>query len=199
MKKALCAVLTAIFIAAVFCSCSSKPTAEMTEENITKTVDTAFTALKEVDEETLKKYVNSNTLGVLLVYTSRYEQFDTLGKAMFANLSYEIKSIDIESKTVVVSVMNKDLSKIASDFTQSLMSEYSTSQLIKILSDDKWLNEHLATLTAQIDAAPMKSESAEFKVRVEPDGDHLVLTLSEKAENDISGGALGAIMGIVSK
>lgn len=199
MKKIISVLMSVILICAIFCSCSSKPTAEMTQENITKTVDAAFTALKEVDEETLKTYVHSTTLSGLLIYTSKYKQFDDLGKAMFANLSYEIKSIDIENKTVVISVINKDLSQLSADFTQSLLSKYSTVELLKNLSNEAWLNENLTQMTAKIDAAPMQSEPAEFKVRVEPDGEHLVLYFSEKAENDVSGGALGAIMGIVSK
>ena len=44
MKKTVSLILAVIMIAATFASCTG-PNADMTEENITSTVDTAFTAL----------------------------------------------------------------------------------------------------------------------------------------------------------
>lgn len=197
MKKLISAALAAILIAATFCACSSKPTAELTEANITKTIDTAFTALREVDEEALGTYVNASSLKFLLGYTKKYTQFDDLGKAMFANLTYEIKSIDVQGQTAVISVNNKDLSEISSEFTQSLTAEYSTLELLKKLSDEQWLDDNLASLTSKIDAAQMKEQPAEITVKIEQAKDHLVLFFGVSEEDAISGGALGAIMSAI--
>lgn len=193
MKKTISVVLSVMLIALTLCSCSSKPNAEMTEANITKTVDTAFEALKSFDTETLETYVDSTTLSVIMSYAENHEQFKELGIAIFSNLTYEIKSIDVENKTVTVSVLNKDLYKAASDFTDKLLSSYSTFQLLQRLSDDNWLDDNLAALTKSIDAAEMEIASAEITLNITQKNENLVLTFDEKAEDEVSGGALKAI------
>lgn len=196
MKKFISLALAVIFVACSFCACQSKPTADLTEENISKTIETAFTALQAVDEEALGTYVKASSLNFLLGYTKKYAQFDELGKAMFANLSYEIKEINVKKKTATVLVKNKDMRALAMDFTKSLVEEYSTVELLSKLSDEAWLDENLSQLTGEIDAAQIKSEAAEIEIKIEQKKDHLVLVFSQSAEDEISGGVLGAIMSI---
>lgn len=193
MKKIISPILIAALIVLTLCSCSSKPNADMTEENITKTVDIAFTALKEFDSEALETYVSSSTLGIIMRYAESHDQFRKLGIAIFENLSYEIKEINVDAGTVTVSVTNKDLSEVASSFTTKLMSRYSTLQLLAKLSDDSWLDENLAQLTQGISDALLNPEPLEFTLTITQESNHLVLSFDDTAENAVSGGALGAI------
>lgn len=192
MKKTVSIIFAVIMIAATFASCTG-PNADMTEENITATVDTAFAALVEFDTETLTKYVDSSTLNVIIGYADEHEQFAQLGREIFANLSYEIKSIDIEGKTVTVSVTNKDLYSIAQEFTSDLTSNYSTFQLLSLLTNETWLNNNLSKLTDEISQAQMKDGSTDITLTIDDSGKNLVLGFDENAENGVSGGALSAI------
>lgn len=192
MKKAVSLILAVILIAATFASCTG-PNADMTEENITATVDTAFKALVEFDTETLTKYVDSSTLNVIIGYAEDHEQFAQLGREIFANLTYEIKSIDTENKTVTVSVKNKDLYLTAQAFTVSLTQKYSTLQLLSLLKSDTWLDSNLSELTADIAEADMLDESTDITLTIDDSGKNLVLGFDETAENGVSGGALSAI------
>lgn len=192
MKKTVSLILAVIMIAATFASCTG-PNADMTEENITSTVDTAFTALVEFDTETLTKYVDSSTLNVIIDYAEDHEQFAQLGREIFANLTYEIKSIDTENKTVTVSVKNKDLYLTAQAFTVQLTQKYSTLQLLNLLKSDAWLDNNLSELTADIAEAKMLEESTDITLTIDDSGKNLVLGFDENAENGVSGGALAAI------
>lgn len=192
MKKTVSLILAVIMIAATFASCTG-PNADMTEENITATVDTAFTALVEFDTETLTKYVDSSTLNVIIDYAEDHDQFVQLGKEIFANLTYEIKSIDTENKTVTVSVKNKDLYLTAQAFTVQLTQKYSTLQLLNLLKSDAWLDNNLSELTADIGEAKMLEESTDITLTIDDSGKNLVLGFDENAENGVSGGALAAI------
>lgn len=192
MKKTVSLILAVIMIAATFASCTG-PNADMTEENITATVDTAFTALVEFDTETLTKYVDSSTLNVIIDYAEDHDQFVQLGKEIFANLTYEIKSIDTENKTVTVSVKNKDLYLTAQAFTVQLTQKYSTLQLLNLLKSDAWLDNNLSELTADIAEAKMLEESTDITLTIDDSGKNLVLGFDENAENGVSGGALAAI------
>jgi len=192
MKKTVSLILAVIMIAATFASCTG-PNADMTEENITATVDTAFTALVEFDTETLTKYVDSSTLNVIIDYAEDHEQFAQLGREIFANLTYEIKSIDTENKTVTVSVKNKDLYLTAQAFTVQLTQKYSTLQLLNLLKSDAWLDNNLSELTADIAEAKMLDESTDITLTIDDSGKNLVLGFDENAENGVSGGALAAI------
>lgn len=192
MKKTVSLILAVIMIAATFASCTG-PNADMTEENITSTVDTAFAALVEFDTETLTKYVDSSTLNVIIDYAEDHDQFVQLGKEIFANLTYEIKSIDTENKTVTVSVKNKDLYLTAQAFTVQLTQKYSTLQLLNLLKSDAWLDNNLSELTADIGEAKMLEESTDITLTIDDSGKNLVLGFDENAENGVSGGALAAI------
>lgn len=193
MKKIISLTLAVIIIATSFTACSSKPNAELTEENITKTVTTAFDALKVVDTELLEKYVQSPTLGILISYIDKQEQFKELGKAIFENLSYEIKSIDLENSTVTLSVTNKDLKDATEKYTKSLLKSYTKIQLLQRLSNEEWLNNNLSKLTAKIDKAEMKEEPEEITISIKKQSKNLILVFDEEAENEVSGGALLAI------
>lgn len=192
MKKAFSLILAVIMISTVFTSCTG-PNNDMTEENITATVDTAFKALVEFDSETLDKYVDSSTLAIIMNYGKDHEQFAELGRAIFANLTYEIKSIDIDNKTVTVSVLNKDLYQTAQDFTVKLTENYSTLQLLTLLGSDTWLDKNLSELTEDISQAQMLQNYTDITLTIDDSGKNLVLGFDENAENGVSGGALSAI------
>ena len=192
MKKGIALFLSIVLIICCFSACA-KTSAEMTQENITATADTVFTALKEFNTEDLETYVSSSTLSVIMSYAKQHEQFAELGRAMFANLTYEITAIDTANKTVTLSVSNKDLAQVAGDFASDLMGKYSTFNLLSNLSSDTWLESNLSILTEDIDAAPMMSQPAEITVTIQQADDNLVFAFDENAENGVSGGALGAI------
>lgn len=192
MKKGIALFLSIVLIICCFSACA-KTSAEMTQENITATADTVFTALKEFNTEDLETYVSSSTLSVIMSYAKQHEQFAELGRAMFANLTYEITAIDTANKTVTFSVSNKDLAQVAGDFASDLMGKYSTFNLLSNLSSDTWLDSNLSILTEDIDAAPMMSQPAEITVTIQQADDNLVFAFDENAENGVSGGALGAI------
>lgn len=196
MKKAVALFLSAVMIICCFAGCS-KTSAELTEENITATADVVFTALKEFDTDELEKYVSSSTLSTIMRFANDHAQFGDLGRAIFANLTYEITAIDIQAQTVTVSVLNKDLMQAASDFTNELMSKYSTFQLLNNLTNDTWLDENLSDLTGRIDSAPMMSEAQEITITITQGEDNLIFGFDETAENGVSGGALGAIKSAV--
>ena len=107
MKKVISAILCIVLLGATLCSCS-KTSSDLTEDNIKKTTETAFAALVDFDTDKLEKFVDSSTLNVIMNYAKSHSQFSDLGKAIFENLTYEIKSIDVDAKTVTVSVKNKD-------------------------------------------------------------------------------------------
>ena len=192
MKKGIALFLSIVLIICCFSACA-KTSAEMTQENITATADTVFTALKEFNTEDLETYVSSSTLSVIMSYAKQHEQFAELGRAMFANLTYEITAIDTANKTVTLSVSNKDLAQVAGDFASDLMGKYSTFNLLSNLSSDTWLDSNLSILTEDIDAAPMMSQPAEITVTIQQADDNLVFAFDENAENGVSGVALGAI------
>lgn len=197
MKKAISVILSCILIALSFCSCSG-PGKELTEENVTKTVDAAFEALINFDSEALDKYVDSKTLDVIASFADKHTQFQELGKAIFANLTYEIKEINLESKTVTVSVQNKSLYDAASEFTKSLLNNFSTFELLRQLDDEEWLDENLTALLEQIESAPLLSQPAEITLNITEGKKNLVLSFDEDAENGVSGGALLAIKKVIS-
>lgn len=196
MKKAVALFLSAVMIICCFAGCS-KTSAELTEENITATADVVFTALKEFDTDELEKYVSSSTLSTIMSYAKSHDQFADLGRAIFENLTYEITAIDTNSKTVTISVLNKDLAQPAADFVNELLSTYSTLTLLSHLSNDAWLDENLSDLTGRIDSAPMMSEAQEITITITQGEDNLIFGFDETAENGVSGGALGAIKSAV--
>lgn len=191
MKKFIAAALSVLVILFSFCSCSSAKA--LTEENVTKTVDAAFSALKSFDTDELNKYVDSSTLGIIMDYAEKHDQFRKLGVAIFENLNYEIIDTDLNAKTVTVSVTNKDLSYTASSFASSLLEKYSTFELLKNLNNELWLNGNLADLVEKIADAVPNPEPLEITLTVTQGKKNLVLGFDETAENAVSGGALGAI------
>lgn len=192
MKKTVSVICCIIMLVFSFSACSG-PNAEMTDDNITETVNTAITALKEFNTDDLRTYVSSSTLSLIIGYADKHTQFADLGRAMFENLSYEITAIDAQNKTVTLAVTNKDLAQPANSFASGLMEKYSAFQLLGKLSSDTWLDSNLSTLTKQISEAPMMSDAEEITLTIEQGEDNLTLVFDENAENSVSGGALGAI------
>lgn len=197
MKKALTVILSVILIALSLCSCSG-PNAELTEENVAATVDAAMTALTEFDTKSLDKYVDSQTLDFILKYANEKEQFRRLGEAIFENLTYEIKEINLESKTVTVSVKNKNLYLPALLFVQDLLDNHSTLELLGNLKNDQWLDENLTKLTDEIAAADMQETALDITLTIKQEKKNLVLSFDDDAENRVSGGALSAIKSLIS-
>lgn len=180
-----------------FCGCSG-PNADMTEENITETVNTVVTALQEFDTEKLNKYVDSSTLDIIIGYAEKHTQFADLGRAIFKNLEVEIQSIDVENRTVTLLVSNKDMEKTASDFAKKLKESYSTIRLLQLLSDNDFLDKKLNQLCNEIDNDEIVSSPYLITLEIVQGKKNLVLSFDTSAENAVSGGALGAIKKIYS-
>lgn len=197
MKKFLAVFLSVLIIACCFSACSAKPNNKLTEKNITVTINTIFDALKVFDSATVKRYVESSTLDTILTYASKKDQFRKLGVAIFENVEYTIKDINTDSKTVTLSVKNKDLSDVASEFTENLLKEYASIsgivQLLKDITDDAWLDKNLSVLTKGISAAGMRNDEVDVKLSFEQKNDRLVFKFTLDAEDAVSGGALTAI------
>ena len=187
MKKTLSIILCLALVILSFTACSSSNA--LTEENVTKTVDTSFEALKEFDTDKLQKYVDSSTLNTIANYAQKQEQFKTLGQAIFENLDYEIKDIDLDKKTVTITVKNKDLSDGAKKFAEEITSEYSGVQLLGKLNDVSFLNTKLAELKD----LKMEEDGIDITLNIEQGSKNLKLAFDDTAENAVSGGALNAI------
>ena len=196
MKKSISILLCAILFILTFTGCSSS--AELTEENVKKTVDKSFSALADFDTKKLDKYVDSSTLSVIIGYAEKHEQFSQLGRAIFANLSYEVTAVDLENKTVTVSVKNKDLYQVASDFASQLNNDYTAIQLLSKLNDEEFLDRKLNTLSTEIENAPMADSAVDITLKIEQGKSNLVLIFDEQAESSVSGSALDAIKSIYS-
>ena len=193
IKGCICIILC-LTIGFTLTGCSS---AELTEENVTKTVEKVETSLKEFDTKDLEKYVDSETLSYILKMAKGHDQFSDLRKAIFENLDIKIDSINLEEKTVTVSVRNKDLFYVASDFAQNLLSNYSSFQLLNKLNDDEFLDNGLTQLTQGITDAQMKDEAVQVTLTITQGKKNLVLGFDETAEDAVSGGALTAIKQLV--
>ena len=150
-------------------------------------------ALKEFDTDKLQKYVDSSTLNTIANYAQKQEQFKTLGQAIFENLDYEIKDIDLDKKTVTITVKNKDLSDGAKKFAEEITSEYSGVQLLGKLNDVSFLNTKLAELKDLISNAKMEEDGIDITLNIEQGSKNLKLAFDDTAENAVSGGALNAI------
>lgn len=189
-------VCVSLVMAIIFSLAGCSSNTEMTEENVTQTVELAEQALKDFDKKSLEKYVDSTTLSTILKFAEGHDQFAELGKSIFKNLEIEIDNIDLDKRTVTINVKNKNLSYVASDFTNELLGQFSTIQLLTKLSDDNFLDNSLSKLLANIDSV-IADQSATVTLSIKQDKKNLVLYFDEDAENAVSGGALGAINSIV--
>lgn len=193
LKKFVSVSLCLVLIFAL-CSCSSN--VEMTEENITETVQIVDTALKDFDTKKLKKYVDSQTLNVIMNFAEDHEQFAELGRKIFAGMEMNIDSIDTTAGTVTVTVTNKNLTAVASQFAGQLLSDYTKVQLLAQLKNESFLDSGLSTLTDGIANELAKTE-ATITLKVKQGKRNLVLSFDEDAENAVSGGALSAIKSLI--
>ena len=192
----LCAAL-----AISFAACSKKPsksetlnglTNEMTAENVTATVEAIEKGLKDFDTDVFDACVSSETLEYIISFAKNHEQFSQLGKDIFANLSMEIVNIDLQAKTVTVSVTNKYLYTAASDFTYELLAD-GKMNLISKLDDEAFLDKSLARLEEDINSAEMIEEPVEVTLTIAQGEEYLKLTFDEDAEAAVSGRALTAV------
>ena len=160
MKKAL-KVITSILLtlSMVFSLSACSSGAKLTQENVIKTVEIVETALKEFDTEKLQKYVSSTTLDYIIKFSNNHEQFAELGRAIFKDLEMEVESVDLENKTVTVTVRNKKLTNAASSFSKKLKERYSSFQLLKKLDDESFLDSSLGELVESIADAQLITET----------------------------------------
>lgn len=196
IQKRIIPLLLVLALLFGLAGCSSHN--ELTEENVTATVATVETALKEFDQKTLKKYVESKTLDTIFQFAKGHEQFNELGKTIFSNLTMEVESIDLNAKTVTVKVTNKNMKWVAADFTKKLLSTYSTIQLLTKLSNDAFLDEALGELQDSINKV-ISTEETTIILDIQQGKKNLVLSFNDIAEDAVSGGALNAISSITNK
>lgn len=206
-KKAFC-VLLCVITAVSFAACSkngssksellSGLTDSVDETNVTATVTAIEKGLKEFDTAVFESCVNSSTLDYIIGFSKGHSQFSDLGKAIFENLTMDIKSIDLDKKTVTLSVNNKQLYIVASNFAGDLKEQYSTTQLLKLLKDDAFLDSSLSTLIDGIKNAQMQDQPKEITLTFEQKDGYLVFNFDENAESAVSGGALEAVKSVWS-
>lgn len=196
MKKAL-KVITSILLtlSMVFSLSACSSGAKLTQENVIKTVEIVETALKEFDTEKLQKYVSSTTLDYIIKFSNNHEQFAELGRAIFRDLEMEVESVDLENKTVTVTVRNKKLTNAASSFSKKLKERYSSFQLLKKLDDESFLDSSLGELVESIADAQLTTEVT-VTLNIEQGKKNLILSFDADAEDAVSGGALQAIQKI---
>lgn len=192
IPKILTSVILVVVLAFSFSSCAKT---EMTEENITDTVSTVETALKEFDSKTLEKYVSSSTLSYIMKYAENHQQFVDLGKAIFKDLEITVTSVDVENGTVTLDVKNKNLKTAASIFALNLKDKYTTMQLLQKLDDEAFLDESLGTLVDSINSTKDTVE-ATVTLKVVQGKRNLVLSFDDDGEDAVSGGALTGIKNI---
>lgn len=195
MKNIPKILLSVILVAVLAFSFSSCAKTEMTEENITDTVSTVETALKEFDSKTLEKYVSSSTLSYIMKYAENHQQFADLGKAIFKDLEITVTSVDVENRTVTLDVKNKNLKTAASIFALNLKDKYTTMQLLQKLDDEAFLDESLGTLVDSINSTKDTVE-ATVTLKVVQGKRNLVLSFDDDGEDAVSGGALTGIKNI---
>ncbi len=195
MKNIPKILLSLFFVVALAFSFSSCAKTEMTEENITDTVSTVETALKEFDSKTLEKYVSSSTLSYIMKYAENHQQFVDLGKAIFKDLEITVTSVDVENGTVTLDVKNKNLKTAASIFALNLKDKYTTMQLLQKLDDEAFLDESLGTLVDSINSTKDTVE-ATVTLKVVQGKRNLVLSFDDDGEDAVSGGALTGIKNI---
>lgn len=193
MKKAL-KVITSILLtlSMVFSLSACSSGAKLTQENVIKTVEIVETALKEFDTEKLQKYVSSTTLDYIIKFSNNHEQFAELGRAIFKDLEMEVESVDLENKTVTVTVRNKKLTNAASSFSKKLKERYSSFQLLQKLDDESFLDSSLGELVESIADAQLTTEVT-VTLNIEQGKKNLILSFDADAEDAVSGGALQAI------
>ena len=190
-KNSMCIILC--FLLAISMSACSAGT-ELSEKNINQTVLRVEKALKDFDEDELKKYVESETLSKILAVSNGNSQFKELGQAIFENLSIEVTQINLESSTVTLSVLNKNLEQEATDFASELQASYSNFQLLGKLKDEGFLKTKVDYLKGKISDAQMSESSTTITLSIKQSKKNLVLIFDSDAENAVSGGALSAIM-----
>ena len=208
LKKSIC-ILLCIVTAVSFAACSKNKakqksellsglTDSVDEANVTATIQAIEKGLKSFDTDVFSACVKSSTLEYIVGFSKGHTQFSDLGKAIFENLTMDIKNIDLNKKTVTLSVNNKQLYIVASNFAGNLKSSYSTTQLLNLLKDDTFLDSSLSTLIDGIKGAQIKEQPEEITLTFEQKDGYLVFNFDETAESAVSGGALKAVKDVWS-
>lgn len=167
----------------------------LTEENITKTVALVEKALRDFDRDELQKYVSSKTLTYIFQFANGKEEFNTIGKLLFEKLEISVQAVDLENQTVTLSIRNRDMALVGERYAKFLKarSHGKTTEMLKLLSDDNFLNISVKSLTAQISRATVPDNPTEVTLKVKQDGENLVLVFDEEADDVVSGGVVKAI------
>ena len=167
----------------------------LTEENITKTVALVEKALRDFDRDSLQKYVSSKTLNYIFQFANGKEEFNTLGKLLFEKLEISVASVDLENNKVTLQILNRDMAIVGERYSKLLQtrSHGKTAEMLKLLSDDEFLDISLRSLTAQISRATVPDNPTEVTVGVKQEKKNLVLVFGEEADNAASGGIVKAI------
>lgn len=132
MKKIICAISLSLVCTLFFSACNNSERPEQTPE---ETVQTAFTALQDLDLTTFNACTNNKRDG-------RFRLFDDvirkkkdkariqMAEALVTNLSWEINDVQLNGDTAVVEVtiQNKDFSDAVGLFVADLIREISTMQ-----------------------------------------------------------------------
>ncbi len=204
-KKLLC-ILLCLAMCFGFGGCSSN---ELSEKNVTATVEKVEQAFKDLNVATLGKYIKfgtltnlSNSLGedvdladsISIGSLSDLKPFANLCNIIFANLEIEIESINLEEMTVDVSITNNDFYSPAIKYAYNLKKNYNTQELIGLLSNQKRFEEKLNELITSLENAEATTKTTTATLKIEQGDKNLVLVLDKNAEQAVTGGVLTAIM-----
>ena len=118
-----------LLVALLLTGCGGgKPAMQTPEE----TINTAFTALKELDMDTFNTCTNNKVVGGYRMLTDLFsnqdqEGYHQLAEAMVEHLSWEINNVEISEDTAVASVTirNKDFSDTVGMFIGDLIQKVS--------------------------------------------------------------------------
>lgn len=206
LKKAVCIVLC-LTMCFGFSGCSSN---ELTEDNVTQTVEKVEKALKNLNITTLQKYARSETISSFSGYLgangstgsidlktlSKLTPFIDLCDAIFENMTMEVVSIDLEAQTVDVAINNKDLYTTTCLFAYYLKKDYSTQQLLNIVANEEKLEKQVDALLEDFEEAEMMSEPQIVTLKIEQGENNLILVFDKDAEHAVTSGVVTAFLAV---
>lgn len=211
MEKAAKTIICIILCLAMcfgFGGCSSN---ELSESNVTATVDKVEQAFKDLNVATLAKYIKFGTLSNLssslgedvnladsisVSDVSQLKPFVSLCDIMFANLEIEINSINLEEMTVDVSITNADYYQQSMIFAYNLKKNYNLQELLSLMANQQRFEEKLGELITSLEETEVQTKTIEATLTIEQGDKNLVLVLDKNAERAITGGVLTSIMTI---
>lgn len=136
------------------------------QQEIEKSIENTFNSLKQLNKKKIKKYLDYdkllNSIDEMIIRQNDKE----LEKALFTDLSYKIKSINIEKQKAIVNieVVNKDYKDIYTKWTKEILNQKNKKTKI----DEKTAMKILKTI--------VKKEKQTKKINKE-------ITLNKKNDN----------------